>query len=504
MGGRLCIVGLNDDFVHGAGARIRYLRLRDELAEHGWSVALRTIASFVTKSTVFDDDVYLVSKVYDHRAVVLAHAARAAGRRVGVDLFDDYFSGGDPRLTPHRAWLRAMARHVDFALASTPAIAEAVRPLLVTPALEAVPVHLLNDPAVPIDAAALAARLEVKRARAVARRRLQVGWFGMGDNPYFDVGLHDLVGFAEALPALERDGWDICLRILTNDRALTADALARLARLPVPHKLELWSEAREDAVLATCDVAFLPVNAQPFSIVKSLNRAVTALAHGTQVLSVGHPLYERLDRFVYRDARDVVDDLLADRARLRPATLPALAAALTGVANAGVEGARLAGFLDAGTKVGAERAHRPMLAVLHGRRSDGGVHKMAQSQGALSVSTPFSRSRLHYHVGLDYRDGIGRVALLPRLEHRLPPAWRARLLPVAGADGRVSLEGALTAAELPPMPVALDPTKALRVHDLATYATVMRAAATLVEDMFDVDVTVSEAEPGLIHGEYVS
>lgn len=121
----LCIVG-NEGFTAGAGARIRYFRLRNALAAAGWTLSMRTIDSFATKNTIFDDNAYLISKVYDHRSVVLAHAARRVGRPVGIDLLDDYFTGTDPRLTPQRSWLRAVAEQIDFALVSTSTMAQSI------------------------------------------------------------------------------------------------------------------------------------------------------------------------------------------------------------------------------------------------------------------------------------------------------------------------------------------------------------------------------------------
>jgi hypothetical protein len=60
------------------------------------------------------------------------------------------------------------------------------------------PCHVLNDPFDKLDQATLGRRLEEKAAKARADRRIDVLWFGNGDNPVFPVGLTDLAAYAGA------------------------------------------------------------------------------------------------------------------------------------------------------------------------------------------------------------------------------------------------------------------------------------------------------------------
>lgn len=424
---KVCIVTPNEDYVTQAGARIRYRRLVEPLRRLGHDLSMRPIGSIRSRED-FDADVLLLSKCHDARAALVTRRARRLGIPVGIDLFDDYFSQkGDPRFARLRAWLAAMTETCDFILCSTPAmkaVAAAQAPGL--------PSHVMNDPFERFDAGALATLLAQKRERVAATGVLEIAWFGTGDNPHFPVGLADVVAFSDQLRALTRAGQPVVLHILTNVRAMSPDALAALARLPVRHTLATWSEAAEAALLERCYAAFLPVNAQPFSVAKSLNRAVTALTAGTQVLSVGYPLYALFADFIYRDPRALVADAGAGEARLRPETLGAFADLLRTLADPQQEASQLADFL-AGVPAPARLTEPDIFAaVVHGRESGVAVHDCARTLGALSVASPLMGQPLDYDVRMVAgAEGLD-VLLHSRLVGRI---GEDRLLPDTGVDG---------------------------------------------------------------------
>ncbi|WP_169833599.1 hypothetical protein, partial [Methylobrevis pamukkalensis] len=289
---RITIVVPSEEFLTAAGMRIRYARIMADQADPDVRIAVRPIGDLLGAAEP-DGDVFVFAKVYDARAAVLAHRLKRLGRIIGQDLFDDYFSqAGDPRLARFRAAMADLGAATDFAVCSTPAMAR-----VAAQCLPGVPVTVVGDPVdrfEPLRVADIAAR---KLRRAQAERRLSVVWFGMGDNPYFPVGLHDLVAFAGELGRLRRAGFAVDLEILTNPRAMTREALGQLRGLPVDWQLAAWSEAGEAAALEQADVAFIPVGGQGFSIAKSLNRAISALAGGCQLLAPGYPLYPRSRRF---------------------------------------------------------------------------------------------------------------------------------------------------------------------------------------------------------------
>ena len=121
---RLAAVLPGDSARGNAGVRIRYDRLRPRLEALGHRLDFVTIDRFRDENTPLDADLYVFLKIYDARSLVLARRMRAEGRRVGIDLFDDYFSPSpDPRLVHLRRWFRDMRPALDLVLRGTPALA---------------------------------------------------------------------------------------------------------------------------------------------------------------------------------------------------------------------------------------------------------------------------------------------------------------------------------------------------------------------------------------------
>lgn len=394
---KICCLIKDDAWRKTAGVRIRYDRLMPHLKRQGHALELVAIDA-VDPRTPPEADIYLFSKIHDMRSVMLATRLHERGARVGIDVVDDYYSHeGDARFTHLRRWFAMMTPLVDFALCSCPNMAQLLERLIPSTAC-----HILYDPFAALDADHITRTVAVNAARARADKVLRIGWFGIGDNPHFDLGLSDVFAFAHGLSAVRRLGYSPVLEILTNARALTTERLEMLARLPLPWTLEEWSEAGEAELIARSLVCFLPVNAQGFSTVKSLNRCITALTGGAQALSVGFPLYEALSDFVYRDIAALVADLEADKLKLRGETTGQLVQAMVQRGTPRIEAGRLVEFLA--ERVVAPPAPapapgtEPVNAVIHAQNSHSNIHKMAQRMGWLSVAGPYYRKTLHYDV----------------------------------------------------------------------------------------------------------
>lgn len=229
-----------------------------------------------------------------------------------------------------------------------------------------------------------------------------MSWFGIGDNPFFPVGINDLAAFGGALRALTSEGIAIELAILTNKRALDQSGLAMIAQLPLPAKIDLWTSQREAQLLMHTDVCFLPVNAQPFSVSKSMNRALTALSAGCQVLSVGYPLYESLDELIYRDPSSLLADWRRGEPRLRASSIAILEAKIEQLASAHQEAANLATFLESRWKTRISGTSSGPIALLHGFTTTQAAHAAVKAGGGLSIATPFCSQELDF-------DGIVRL-----------------------------------------------------------------------------------------------
>jgi hypothetical protein len=324
-----------------------------------------------------------------------------------------------------RYWLRTLLEHSSYVLCSTSKMRE-----LANQYAPGLPVYVLNDPSESLDPEKIADTMRRNLAFARENRCLSVAWFGIGDNPDFPVGLEDLVAYGGELARLRGYGFAVNLEILTNRRAMTAGRLALLQRLPLPYTLEEWSEARERELLERSLLCFLPVNAQNFSTAKSLNRAVTALSSGVQVLSVGYPLYQPFSELIYRDAETFMADLSQGNLKLREDTLPLLEARFTNLADIEIEAVGLAAFLEQQTKAPKELTKgQTGIAVIHGKETLDDTHKLAQRHRVLSVASPFTTANLNYDLrflfaengtGFDVLISIKKIDLLsPELRSSL-------------------------------------------------------------------------------------
>ncbi len=409
------------DWLNSAGTRIRYVRLKRELNSLGWHLAIDPVAS-INDGLRLNADIYLFSKCQDAGALMLAEMLREAGALVGFDLFDDYFSGQDSLTFAHRAFQRALIGKVDFLLCSTERMATIARMFHA-----GVPVHVMNDPHEPIATPSIVRSVGAKLARARENRTLEVVWFGHGNNPVFPVGLNDAVGFGVELEVLRQAGWEVRLNILTNPDALDKAVFGALQSLPVQVLIEEWTEAGEAAALDRAVVAFLPVNYQNFSIAKSLNRAVSAMASGAQVFSPGFPLYEALDPFVYRSIKELVDDLAGSSLRLNEGSLDGLGAIFNAIADPAHEATGLVGFFG-GLTAGPALAvgDRVMRGIIHGSSSPPAVHRLCTSMGWLSLGSPFSRFHQPFHAEIAQFEPGGSLELRVSREGytRLADAWR--------------------------------------------------------------------------------
>lgn len=403
----------SDEYKSYAGARIRYGRLASELHLLGIELSLEDIGTFDPATS--SADAVLISKCHDARSLVAAAAARTRGQRVGVDLFDDYFSqGSDSRLVRFRTWLSQLVGLCDFALCSTPAMAAVVRGYR-----EDLPVHVVNDPAPVADISALPDALGSKLTAASDGQTLRIAWFGVGDSPHFQVGLADLAAFGDELDRLTKSGADLELSILTNERALTADGLALIDDLPIRTKVSTWTEEGERHLLSNSFACFLPVNAQAFSAAKSLNRAVTALAAGCQVISNGFPLYEPLGNLIYGDLDEFMRDLSAGKMKHSAGNIGAYRAAFEGLASPANEAARIAEFIRQIPAPG--RGEDETIVLVQGQSPNGLAHKAVKALKGLSVASPFCPPALGFDIV--FRGGLKEVAMLvsDSASHRLKP-----------------------------------------------------------------------------------
>ncbi|UTA49545.1 hypothetical protein L1F30_08405 [Simiduia sp. 21SJ11W-1] len=407
---RLLVLVSSEDAFRQAGVRIRYQRIAESLKAEDGSLTLMAITGLDDAQKILSQyDSVLISKCYTVRGLLAAKVASQLGLQVGIDMFDDYFSQtDDPRFSRLRYWLAKIQEYCTFVLCSTGAIrsvSESILPKL--------PHHVMNDPFDQLNPTLVEERVSKKAMLISATKNIQVAWFGIGDNPNFSVGLVDLVGFSGDFSVLRDAGYSVQLKILTNERALTSDNLSLLASLDVDYSIDLWSEEKEAKLLEDSFLAYLPVNAQPFSRVKSLNRCVTALCSGIQVLSNGYPLYKDLGRFIYSDVDQLVSDLDVCSFKVNASTVSDLKVTLEMLANPEAESRGLFQFLNTlSPRVIDQNENKIRCAVVHGRESSGDAHKFARKNQALSVSSPYCRLNLNYDVLVRWSEDSHNIEIL--------------------------------------------------------------------------------------------
>jgi hypothetical protein len=420
------------DWLNSAGTRIRYRRLQPEFARLGCTLAIDSMSQ-IREGLKLNADVYLFSKCQDAGALMLADMLREAGALVGFDLFDDYISTRSSVTFAQRHFQRDLSDKVDFMLCSTPhmqALTKSMAP--------AVPAHVLNDPFQLVTRERLVQLLESKTDQVRRTGRVEVLWFGNGNNPLFPVGVSDLIAFSEALRPLQTAGFTVHLKVLTNAEALNAEGLNRLRMLPYPVEVEEWSEEAERASLDKATLAFLPVNYQGFSIAKSLNRAVTALTHGTQILTAGYPLYAALDTFAYDSATALAADLQTSSLKLRTTTLDQFDRQLASLADPELEATRFMDFLTE-LPIGSAQIpveQRQLRAIVHGSASTPAIHNLGRSLGWLSLGSPLTRQALPFNAEIGFFDSSTMLEfrLMRETLERLTDKWHERALPLPKAD----------------------------------------------------------------------
>jgi hypothetical protein len=471
------------DWLNTAGTRIRYLRLKQHMASLGWYLSVDPMAS-IREGLRLNADVYLFSKCQDAGALMLADMLREAGAIVGFDLFDDYFSGSQSLTFNHRVFKRALRGRSDFLLCSTERMAEIARKL--DPDC---PVHVLNDPHDVISQETLTQSLTTRLEAALASRTLEMVWFGHGSNPVFPVGLNDVVAFGSELRACAEAGWKVKLKVLSNAEALDASVLGCLQKLPTDVELEEWSEEAEATALDHALVAFLPVNYQDFSIAKSLNRGVSALVRGAQVLNLGFPLYEALDPYVYTSTKSLIENLERGELKLAPDKLDGLLTQLEAIANPQKEAYDLASFLDALPVLPAIPIDdRVLRGIIHGNSSPPAIHRLCNALGWLSLGSPFSQFQqaCHAHIGV-FEESIGTELRVSRDGFtRLGDVWRESARPLRRDDA----SGYTHVLDLPDTPAGRDLSSAkpemwrTRSARILNFERLMSATRDVYADLF--------------------
>jgi glycosyltransferase involved in cell wall biosynthesis len=285
-----------------ASVRYRCLLPAAELCRRGFPAQIyRPEADGYYAAVVF-------SKLYDRSHQELAKRLRGAGTKVVLDLCDNHFYNPYdlPAYAQARRDLLSMLRLADRVVCSTPALADVVRE---EAGLELRP-EVVGDPVEPAPLAPDGVPDGVPRLL----------WFGSHGAPNAPCGMSDLKRIAPAL-ARARAIRDFELVVSSNDRARYE---RDIRPLPLRTSYVDWTRDGFPALLASAWAVVIPVTPNPFTVCKSNNRLVAALAAGVPALADSIPSYEEFSPYCRLGSwdeglRELLSDPQGARARARAA-----------------------------------------------------------------------------------------------------------------------------------------------------------------------------------------
>jgi glycosyltransferase involved in cell wall biosynthesis len=286
-----------------------------------------------------DFDAMIIVKQAGDRLTDAARSFRARGKAVFLDLCDNVFIPGysqrrDPDLTAEAA--ADLARQAHAVVTPSPALGRAVRSYLGEERTS----WVVPDGAITPDTfQAMCAWLSYSRATVangrpfIARNLLDRGMFGIESDPDWQVdhlpedtarvlwfgrhgSFHSEFGMGLLRPVieeLERAHRDrpIELVVISNSQA-RFEALTHGAKIFT--RYEAWSNERVFFELSRADLFVMPSATDAFSVCKSANRAVLALANNVPVVATYLEALEPLrDVIMLDDWRAGIDTYLFDR-----------------------------------------------------------------------------------------------------------------------------------------------------------------------------------------------
>ncbi|MBL8859305.1 MAG: hypothetical protein JNL28_12415 [Planctomycetes bacterium] len=247
-----------------------------------------TPGEFADQSQPGRYSVLVAEKAYSEADLDLATRARASGAAVVFDLCDNHFLPRDEdRKDPaRRERLARMLSLADVVTTCSDELARRIdhpRVLVVDDTLED---WSAVKPPGPIT--------HFRNFRARMQRGARLVWFGAGGRIDPPFGLVDLERIRPELDTLHKR-LPIVLDVITDSRDRAQETL-RGAQFP--WRFVRWRLDTFPHMLARAEIALLPVKIHEFTVGKSANRVLTALALGVPVVADPLASYRPLERFV--------------------------------------------------------------------------------------------------------------------------------------------------------------------------------------------------------------
>jgi hypothetical protein len=300
-----------------ASTRIRCLNVIRGLRNRGFEAELFTPEEFNAYQVL----VFL--KAYGKEHIALAKKAKAAGKKVVLDLCDNHFIKANDSLAESERvhCLDAMLDISDVVVVSTEALGKVVAERHPTIASK---ISVIGDSVEdvlprsrlarrPIEWMALfLLRLFVRFQRRIGRTPLV--WFGIHGGDNAEYGMQDVLKISDQLNAVAKvDG--ISLTIISNNyrKYLSISRAFKFPSFYMP-----WGGSTFFSALALHRIALIPVTVNEFTACKSNNRVALAISRGLAVVtSTLIPAYEELMPYIkLGDMGTGVSSYIADPMRV--------------------------------------------------------------------------------------------------------------------------------------------------------------------------------------------
>lgn len=257
--------------------------------------------------------------------------ARDRGARLVLDSFDNYFlneSGDAARSALLVAYREALPLFSRFTV-SSPGLQPLLEAELPQDLRAAAPVEVVGDPVETPEAVRefeswfrrwhpgrwsgqWQARRELAEHRRQRRQARQLMWFGNHGSAYATGGMAELERLIPMLEDASRRH-PLRLTVVSNSEQRYCEVLGQAA---FPHRYRPWDRLHFLSLLGEQDLVLLPTRMTAFTMAKSNNRMLLALAQGVPVMADPLPDYQPWRASCALDDWDRLADHVADPAPL--------------------------------------------------------------------------------------------------------------------------------------------------------------------------------------------
>jgi hypothetical protein len=306
---------LNDISAKNAGLNVRTKPVINELQKSFCAVLIVStdqITKMVMENKVPEDVAgFVFAKPSQSSSALLMTYLRANGYPVVIDLFDNYFSYSkwSCQLGIPYLWMQSLYL-ADAVIVSTSVIKERISFLR-----PAVPLIHVCDPLLWIKSETKnlsfpAIRLQKWQGQPLKRKLL---WFGIASNPWYQVGLTDLIKWLPLMKKLYARrplNTEIELVICSNEAASMLNVVMQYQQAEIPIRFVAWSEQACANELQSAHCVLLPTGASEFSCSKTHNRLSEAINNRCIVLTTSISPYENFMGGVVHSNLQVIEKLL--------------------------------------------------------------------------------------------------------------------------------------------------------------------------------------------------